>query len=310
MSGEPWALGVDLGGTKTVVGAVSARGQILSRERFWTEPTRGSELVVHSIVRAATALMSQLGEPQAIGIASGGPLDPSSATLIAPIHLPGWRDVPIGAQLEAELKAPARLVNDGTAAALGEHHARGGDASDTLLYLTVSTGIGSGLVINGRPYLGNSGNGTEFGHTTVVFGGRECLCGRAGCLEAYSSGTAIGAIATEALGEGPASHAVLSAKDVHEMAVAGDQRARRVWDDAIEKLTNACVDAANCYEPRWIVIGGGVAMAMADLHPRVAEQVASQAFMGKGATPAIEEPRLGAASPLVGAALLAIEVSG
>ena len=189
-------LALDIGGTKLAAGVVTDDGAV---HGMVVEPTRrdeGPDVIIprlFALGRRAVADAGDLGAMAAVGISCGGPLDAGAGVLVNPLHLPGWVDVPIVRMAEAEFALPAVLENDATLAALAEQRHGAARGAAAMIYLTISTGIGGGAVIDGRLYRGAAGNGGEFGHLTVVRGGRACLCGRNGCLEAYVSGTSIGA---------------------------------------------------------------------------------------------------------------------
>jgi glucokinase len=224
-------LGLDIGGTKLAVGVVTPDGSV---HGLIVEPTtRGDwRVAVRQLFdmgrRAITE--ARLGGIRAVGIGCGGPLDAPSGLLQCPPHLPGWVDVPIGPLAAEEFGVPAVLQNDATAAALAEYRFGAGRGTRTMLYLTVSTGIGGGAVIDGQLMRGAAGNGGEFGHLTVRRGGRLCSCGRRGCVEAYASGTSIAERAREALDASSSLHGLesLTAADVSAAAAAGDAVAAAV----------------------------------------------------------------------------------
>ena len=203
----------------------------------------------------------------AVGIGCGGPLDPFRRIVESPLHLPGWRDVPLAAIVEAALDRATFVDNDATAGALAEYLFGAGRARGVrhLVYLTISTGIGGGLVLDGRVYRGAAGNAGELGHLTIDRLGRPCACGRRGCLEAYASGTNIAARAREALANGEPSSLrelpVITARDVSRAALADDAVAARVWDETMAILGSAMATILDVFNPDLIVLGGGVTRA-------------------------------------------------
>ncbi|MDR1238459.1 MAG: ROK family protein, partial [Propionibacteriaceae bacterium] len=202
MTTKPWTgeagnapvLGLDIGGTKLAVAVVTDDGLT---HGLLIEPTRrdrGPDDVIARLFdmghRAVAA--SGFAAVGAVGISCGGPLDAKNGVLLNPFHLPGWIGIPITRMAEAEFGVPAVLQNDASTAALSEYRYGAGKGLSTVVYLTISTGVGGGIVVDGRLYHGAAGNGGELGHITVRPGGRDCSCGRKGCLEAYCSGTNIG----------------------------------------------------------------------------------------------------------------------
>ena len=199
-------LGLDIGGTKLAVGVVDGSGRVYGLQIRPTEASAGPDAVLERLFamghRAVDA--AGLGPVAAVGISCGGPLDAARGVVLSPPHLTGWFDVAVVERARQAFAAPAVLENDGTAAALAEYRHGAGRGTSSIVYLTLSTGIGGGAVLGGRVYRGAWGNGTEFGHILVRSDGRSCSCGRLGCIEAYASGTSIAARALEALEGQPA----------------------------------------------------------------------------------------------------------
>lgn len=178
-----------------------------------------------------------------------------------------------------------------------------------MLYLTVSTGIGGGAVIDGALHRGSAGNGGEFGHVTVRRGGRLCSCGRRGCVEAYASGTSIAARAQAAIRGGVRSSLgeleTITAADVSQAAAAGDQLAREVWDETVDLLGSAVTDLVNVFEPDLVVLGGGVTRAGAMLLDPIQQLVAREAMPPAADAARIALAGLGDLVGVVGAGAIA-----
>lgn len=260
-------LGLDIGGTKLAAGVVTSAGSVLS---FGTVPTHGEcgpGSVLSRLFDLGRKTTADAGlrstDLAATGIGCGGPLDTEQGMLLAPPHLPGWRHIAITGVAEHELGIPAILDNDATAAALAEHRFGAGRGTRNMAYLTVSTGIGGGLVLEGKPYRGTTGNGGELGHITVDRFGRDCRgCGRRGCLEAYASGTSIAERAREVLGDRESllhDADPLTAERVSAAAMRNDPLAVEVWRETVEALVCGLASIVNLYEPELVVVGGGVA---------------------------------------------------
>jgi glucokinase len=307
-------LALDIGGTKLAVAVVTPDGGVHALHTAPTQHEQGWPAVVERLFDMGGRSLAEAGlaEPAAVGIACGGPLDPSAGVLTAPVHLPDWRAVPIGPLAGDAFGAPAVLQNDATAAALGEYRFGAGRGSATMLYLTVSTGIGGGAVIDGRLYTGVAGNGAEFGHVVVVRDGRRCACGRCGCIEAYASGPAIAARAEEAVATGrPSSLAVLpriTAADVSRAAADGDALARDIWDETVALLGAAVTDLVNVFEPDLVVLGGGVTRAGAPLLDPVRAIVADEAMPPAAAAVRVTLAALGDLVGVVGAGAVALDL--
>ena len=291
-------LGLDIGGTKIAAGVVDSAGGV---HGFVTGPSAASsdEGVPRLFELGRRAIAESGLEIDAVGIGCGGPLDSANGVLIAPLHLPGWRDVPIAALARDEFGVPAVLDNDATAGAAGEHRFGAGRGTRDMVYLTISTGVGGGVVIDGEVHRGRSGNGGELGHVTVDSHGRRCRgCGRRGCLEAYCSGTSIAERAEEAGMHGA------TAADVAQAARAGNTIAARVWDETCEALACGITSIANLFEPQVVVLGGGVVRTGEQLLEPVRERVLEQVI---GEPPSIVAAAAGDAVGVVGAAAVAYE---
>jgi glucokinase len=299
-------LGLDVGGTKNAAAVVERDGTVRGFVVAPSEPERGPDDGLERLFALGKRAVSESGvgweEIEGVGIGCGGPLDATQGVLIAPLHLPGWSNVPITARAASVFDRPAVLENDATAAAAGEHRYGAGRGSQNVVYLTVSTGIGGGVVIDGRLFRGSTGNGGELGHVTVDWRGRECRgCGRRGCLEAYASGTSIAERAEEAGLHGA------TAEDVAAAALAGDATAQQVWAETCEALACGITSIANLFEPEVVVIGGGVSRQGEHLLGPVRELVHMQVIGPPGRTIRIVQAKLGDTVGVVGAAAVAYE---
>jgi glucokinase len=311
-------LALDIGGTKLAAGVVDASGRVHSFVVAPSEPERGPDTELPRLFdlgrRAVAEAAVEWDDVRAIGIGCGGPLDAERGVLIAPLHLPGWHDVPVTAIAEEELARPAVLENDATAAAAGEHRYGAGTGARNMVYLTISTGVGGGVIADGRLYRG-AGNGAELGHVTVDWRGRRCRgCGRLGCLEAYVSGTSIAERAREAVGRstnGASSLAALdgdlTAEDVAAAARAGDELAGAVWEETLAALACGLTSIVNVFEPELVVVGGGVSRVGDQLLGPVREWVREHAIEPAGRSVGIVESALGDHVGVVGAAAIVYE---
>lgn len=283
-------------------------------------PTRrweGPEAVLARLFDLGRRVLAAAGPDlpvHAVGLSVGGPLDAATGVLTAPPHLPGWIDVPIVELTRREFGRPVVMENDATAAALAEFRFGAGRGVRTMIYLTISTGVGGGAVIDGRLHRGAAGNGGELGHLMVRPGGRPCTCGRRGCLEAYVSGTNIAARAAEGLrggagtGSSLATADPLTAADVSAAAAAGDPFARAIWAETTDLLGQAVTDLANLFEPELVVLGGGVTRAGALLLEPVAAKVAREAMGPVAAVVRLALAGLGDVVGVVGAGAVAMDV--
>jgi len=305
-------LALDIGGTKLEAGVVTADGKLSAAVSRATDPQALPPQLLaallemaHEAVRDAGVTWSDL---TAAGISYGGPVHFPSGRTVTCHHLPGWEDFPL--REEVAHRAGLRVVmdNDANAAALGETAFGAARGCRHVLYVTVSTGIGAGLVLDGRLYRGANSLAGELGHVLVVPDGPLCTCGRRGCLEAAAAGPAIERAAREALAAGEPSSlsaGACTAKDTAQ-AAATDALAARVMADAGRSLGIALAGAVNLLNPEAVVIGGGVAQAgeclWAPLRAAVSEFGVPKSVRDLRLLPAA----LGARSALFGAGALAL----
>ena len=312
MVAEPQpVLSLDIGGTKLAVAVVTSDG---TPHGLLIEPTHrddGPDVILGRLLAMGQQSIqgAGLGPVAAVGISCGGPLDRVAGVLTGPLHLPGWIDIPIVDIVEREFGVPVALDNDATAAALGEFRYGSGRGTSTMLYLTISTGIGGGAVINRQLHRGGAQNGGEYGHILVETGGRQCLCGRRGCLEVYASGSSIAARAREAIDAGAPSTlgdlAVVRAEDVSSHAQAGDPLARELWDHTTALLASAITDLVNILEPDLVVLGGGVTRSGRFLLDPIADAVTHDSMPPAAKVVRVSLAELGDVVCVIGAAAIA-----
>lgn len=313
-AGAAPVLALDIGGTKLAVAVVTDDGAVHGLRIRPTRREEGPQAVIRRLFDMGHEAVAEsgLGPVGAVGIACGGPLDAPAGLLQSPPHLPGWDDIPIGPLASQEFGVPFALENDATAAAVAEHRYGAGRGLRSLVYLTVSTGIGGGVILEGRLHRGAAGNGGELGHITVRRGGRACSCGRAGCIEAYASGTSIAQRAREALAADPGSSLAglpaVTAADVSAAAAAGDPLARRLWDETTDLLGCAVADLVNVLEPELVVLGGGVTRSGAMLLDPVRALVAREAMPPAARAATVTLAALGDVVCVVGAGAIALDV--
>jgi len=269
---------IDLGGTKIYSAIVAADGSVRGEDLRPTNAMAGQAAVIGalgaSLRSAAASAAIGLAEICGVGVAAPGPVDAASGHLTNPPNLPGWGDVPLGTILASDLGIPVLIENDANAAALGEYFEGAGRGARALIFVTVSTGIGGGIVLNGELYRGLDGAAGELGHIIVQAGGPRCGCGNLGCLEAVASGTALAREGLEALRAGNAPILArlaerqggdLSAETVAQAAAEGDVEAAAVLQRAGEMLGIGLGSLVNLLNPDVIVIGGGTAKIGAPL---------------------------------------------
>jgi glucokinase len=308
------ALALDIGGTKLAAGVVDDTGRVHSFVVAPSHADRGPKRRLERLFDLGREAAEQSGiawsDIGIVGIGCGGPLDRTRGVLLSPPHLPGWLDVPVTALAENAFDLPAVLENDATAAAAGEYRYGAGAGSQNMVYLTISTGVGGGVVLGGELYRGSTGNGSELGHITVDWRGRECRgCGRQGCLEAYVSGTSICERAREA-GLRSTSDDGPTATEVAAAARSGDAVAASVWDITVAALASGVTSIVNVFEPDVLVIGGGVSRTGEQLLAPVRERVREDAMGDAGQLVRIVNSALGERVGVVGAAAIAYDGFG
>jgi glucokinase len=306
------ALAFDLGGTELRGALVERGGRILAFASASTMARAGSEAVIGQIAVLASDLRAQWPETEVAGIGIGapGPLDPKAGIVIAPPTLAGWHDVPLIEILGRQFEMPVRLENDANAAALGEWRFGAGRGADSLVFVTVSTGIGGGVIAEGHLYHGRRGLAAEIGHMTITGEGDRCFCGAVGCFEAVASGTALGrrATAETATGDGSllrrlAADGDISARHVVEAARTGDKQALGLVDAEARWLGIGFTNLLHLYSPDLIVMGGGLANGFDLLAPTIRAVVAERAMPAYRDVP-IVSAQLGDKAGLIGAASL------
>jgi glucokinase len=313
--GDALILGIDVGGTKLAAGIGTVDGQLLSWEDEATRVDEGVDAVIGRMVALARRAIAAAGrhptELAAVGVGIGGPLDPARGVILDPPNLPGWVDVPLGDRLQEALRLPVWIRNDADAAALAEHRFGAGRGWDDLVYLTISTGIGGGVIIGGRLYGGESGNAGEIGHVSVAYDGWQCVCGRRGCPEAFASGTNIAARAQRALANGHVSVlqelSEVTAKDVADAARQGDRLARRIWDETMVVLGATVANVLNAFNPGLVILGGGVTRAGDLLFEPVRRLALSQTLGPQARDAQIVPAQLGDQTGVLGAVAVALD---
>lgn len=307
-------LGIDLGGTKIAAALVGDETTVLWEENIPTLASDGLSGVITRI-QGLIDRASTISRPLAIGLGSPGPLDIKKGLVVEAPNL-SWNNVPIVRLLQESSGLPVYLENDANAAALGEQVFGAGQGFDDLIYITVSTGIGAGFVVNGRLIQGRDGGAGEVGHNIVVEDGPLCGCGRRGCLEAVASGTAIARMAAEKLRHGDPSLlremsggdlGRIDTKMIAEAARQGDTLCLQTIKIAAIHLGRAVAGLINTFNPGIVVIGGGVANLGDMIFGPVREIARERAFAsfidGLPIVPAV----LGGRAGVLGAAAVAMQ---
>jgi glucokinase len=302
---------IDIGGTKIAVALAEEDGTILSMTRF---PAH-LELGPHRILENAVAVVQEMAAEKsvsisAVGIGCGGPLDRKRGLILSPPNLPGWDEFPIVEIVESKLGVHALLDNDANAAALGELQHGAGRGLKDLVYITISTGIGGGIIVDGKLVHGVGDGAGEVGHIPVLLDGPLCGCGGRGCLEFLCSGTGIARRAKERIAAGAKSSLAsdnisdISAKAVAEAAKDGDPLAREVWDETIRYLAFGLNNIIVTLAPEAVILGGGVSTAGDQLLEPLRRQVYETVKILPVEQVRILQAELGGDSALYGAVIL------
>jgi glucokinase len=314
---EPLVGGIDLGGTKILSLCLDSRLTRLGYDLRETEAERGPAAVIERMVASLQATLDGR-RLDGVGVSVPGPADPDRGIVTTPPNLPGWHDVPIAQELSQRTGLPVWIENDANAAALAEHRLGAGHGAKHLVLLTLGTGIGGGLVLDGRLYHGASGGAGEIGHMQLVEDGPLCGCGRRGCLEALASGRALGARAQDIVTREP--DGILArlvreggeadARALEKAADAGDASAAAAIDQAGRYLGAGLTNIVDVFNPELVVVGGGL-RRLGERYLGVAiEVMRAEAYPQHAADVRIVEAELGDEAPAIGAAIIALEKLG
>jgi glucokinase len=295
-------LALDIGGTKIAAGLVDANGQLLHQNRQPTPHTEDPEQVWAAAERTiADALAAAGGTVSGVGISSAGPIHLPGGT-VSPVNIAAWRGFPIRDRVAAVVPGVSvRLAGDGLCMALGEHWRGAGRGAGFMLGMVVSTGIGGGLVLDGVPYDGRTGNAGHVGHMVVDLDGPPCTCGGRGCVEAIASGPHLAAWAREQGWAGPKNN---DAKELADAAAAGNDIAVQAFRRGARAVAAMIASVGAVCDLDLIVIGGGVANAGPVLFDPLREALRGYAALDFLAGLRVLPAELGGEAGLVGAAAL------
>ena len=284
-------LAIDLGGTQIRAAHVSPDLSLACRRAVRTDDREGVEAVIERICVLAElvrddARQASLPDPIGIGISSPGPLDPWRGVVVAPPNLAGWVDIPLTGRVAKRLGLPTYLERDTNVAVMAEWRYGAARGTDDAIYVTISTGIGGGIVANGQPLIGKDGSAGEVGHLTVELDGPLCGDGHPGHAEAIGSGTAIAREGRALLAAGSApilasmagASGHVDAAMVADAADAGDEACQSVLDRAWTAIGAMCAGLVNVLNPEVIVIGGSIATNRPELRSRIRHEIDQRAF--------------------------------
>ena len=307
-------IGIDLGATNIKVAVVDRAAAVLAKRVAPLATDKTPDAVVDQMAELVAGVVAEAGVAReriaGVGLGSPGPLDLRNGTVIRPANLPGWSDVPIRTILAERIGLPVTLDNDVNMAALGEHWAGAGRDGGDLVMLALGTGVGGGVVIDGKVLHGHFDNAGELGHTIVVPDGLPCACGQRGCIEQYAAASTVARRVADAIraGESSSLSATIEAGDaidseqVARAAKAGDALCKRIWDEACNYLAILCVGMQHAFNPATIVLGGGMGQAGGFLLDNVSERFLAQTWVLCDDKPRIVLAELGYDAGVIGAA--------
>lgn len=308
-------LGIDIGGTKTIVAVADDDGRIIAQERIDTPREEGPSAVLSAIEQSVRALLTHYAlHITSVGIGCGGPLDRERGIILTAPNLPGWEGLNLAEYFRNAFGAPVVIDNDVNLMALAEARDGAGIGVDHIAYFNIGTGVGGGIVIGGKLYRG-CGNAAEFGHQIILPDGPQCLCGKRGCLESLVSGTSIARRAKEYLADHPRSSILklagsldaVTAEVIARAAFDGDDLARRIWLETGQYLGLGVANVINILNPRMVIVGGGVAEVRDLLLDPVRRTVRERAMTQLADDVRIVPGILGDQAGIIGAVRLAIE---
>ena len=308
---KKYVVGVDLGGTKIYTALVDLEGNIIKEKTVETLANEGEQAVMGRIIDTINYVIDGTDKDsiRSIGMGSPGPLDVKNGIIIENSNLP-FKNFAIVKTIRETYDLPTYLDNDANVATLGEFMFGAGKGTENMVFITASTGIGGGAVLNGKLFRGATGNALEVGHTIVATEGPRCGCGNVGCAEAFGSGTAIGKRAKEAVASNVETtlknYEDVTAKEVFKEAANGDRVAKNILETSLTYLGIAVANTITNFDPEKVVIGGGVVNGgdiVLDTIRRVVSERCMKTFV-ENCT--VEKAVLGGKAGVLGAAALAI----
>ncbi|HAG10407.1 MAG TPA: transcriptional regulator [Desulfotomaculum sp.] len=317
---EKYVTGVDLGGTKIYTAVADSKGRILAETKTPTEAGKGIDFVLNKVVATVRQVSKKAGLseiPAYLGIGAPGPLDPQRGFVYQAPNL-GWRDIPLKALLEEVLQVNVTVGNDANLAALGEYCFGDYGGTSNLIYITVSTGIGCGLILNGELYQGADYSAGEIGHLTLEPDGLICSCGNRGCLETIASGTAIARFAKELAQQGKGTDILkeaggfmegITAEAVSRAAASGDQEALGILNKTGRALGLGFSYVVNLLNPSLILLGGGAMKAGPPLWQAMNDELKRRVIRSNINNLKVFPATLGDRSGLLGAIACALQAN-
>ncbi len=307
-------LGVDVGGTKVAAGLVDTNGEILSQQRITMisndSAERGLQAVLSAIARVLPDGASAIA---GIGICAPGPLDPKTGVILNPPNVPCWRNFPLAEEVRKKYSVPVKVDNDANAAALAETRWGAARGYNNVFYTTIGTGIGTGIILDGKIFHGRTGSAGEGGHVSIDYRGPICRCGKPGCIEMFASGTAIAWRAREKLSRGRNSSILelaagvpdgITGEIIGKAYAGGDQLAAELLTETVEMLALWLSNMIDLLDPDVIVIGGGAAALYRPFFDRLQTRISQLTVNPRASEVPLVSARYGADSGIAGGAAL------
>lgn len=310
MSVDNYYLGLDVGGTNIKVGLINDQGQVLARRSFLTLASRSPEEIIGDVVTNLREIAAQSpAPPLALGVGLPGCIDASRRYLVRAPNMPGWIRLPVADIMSEALGLPVQLENDTNLYALGEWLYGAGRGLTNLIVLTLGTGVGSGLILEGKLWYGAFDSAAEIGHVPLNLNGLQCGCGCRGCLETVASATGMTHLGRKLLAAGkPTTYKGrpedLSARMLHELALSGDALAIDVFYQAGEALGQALSGIFNLLGLQGVVLGGGASGAFEFIQPGLLKVLNRYLIVTDPKNINVLPGILGSDAPLLGAAAL------
>ena len=318
-----WAIGVDVGGTKVAAGFVDARGEIHQHTRAPMNSHGTAEEGLAAVTSAIDKLLKLAPDKSTaarhIGICAPGPLDPHTGVVLNPPNVPCWRNYPLAAEIARRYDGSVKLENDAKSAGLAEALWGAGRGYRNVFYTCIGTGIGAGILFDGRIYHGRTGAADEAGHLTIDYKGPPCGCGKKGCIEAMASGTAIAKKARARLAEATGRKSLMlelaggkmdavTSEIVGRAYAAGDLLAGEILLETVEVLAVWLGNIVDLLEPDVIIIGGGVAATLNPFFGKIREQLPRWSLNKRCLEIPMIPARYGEESGIAGGAALCLSV--
>lgn len=311
MDNTRYVLAGDVGGTNLRIAAVDPAGSVVHHFRSSTPRSGSAADIAAAIGLGAEECIAKTGSslPVAFGLALPALVNSSAGLVLSSPNLPQLNGLGLSKVIEDRLGFPVLLENDATAAAIGEHWLGSTRTAQNSVFVTLGTGVGGGLILNGQPYRGIDGTAGEIGHICVVPNGIDCGCGSRGCVEQYASGRAIARLATELMSARDSTREFLTSKEVFDAALGGDSNAVEAFRIMGAHLGIALGGLVNVLNPELIAIGGGVANGWEFFIEDVRTAISQHAFAPPAERASVVRATLGEAAGILGAARVAFDIA-